>query len=60
MATWSRCAKLRPGRSSDTSVGQIERKYYITDHSDGISRAALLQHEPPPAGDNVVALPDAR
>jgi integrase len=35
----------------DTSIVQIERTYskYITDHSDDISRAALLQHEPPPA-----------
>jgi integrase len=46
----------------DTSIVQIERTYskHITDHSDDISRAALLQHEPPPAGDNVVALPNAR
>jgi integrase len=37
--------------SHDTSVAQIERTYskHITDHSDDISRAALLQHEPPPA-----------
>jgi integrase len=41
----------------DTSIVQIERTYskYIADHSDDISRAALLQHEPP-SGENVVAL----
>jgi len=35
----------------DTSIVQIERTYskFITDHSDSLSRAALLQHEPPPA-----------
>jgi integrase len=46
----------------DTSIVQIERTYskYITDHTDDISRAALLQHEPAPVGDNVVALPNAR
>jgi hypothetical protein len=35
----------------------IERAYskFITEHSDDISRKALLQHEPP-SGDNVVAL----
>ena len=46
----------------NTSVTMIERTYsrYITEHSDDISRAALLQHEPPVAGDNVVALPKAR
>jgi hypothetical protein len=46
----------------NTSVAMIERTYsrYITEHSDDISRAALLQHEPPLAGDNVVALPNAR
>jgi integrase len=33
----------------DTSIVQIERTYskYIADHSDEISRKALLQHEPP-------------
>jgi integrase len=32
----------------DTSVAEIERTYskYITDHTDDISRAALLHHEP--------------
>src|SRR6266436_2415546 len=41
----------------NTSVAMIERTYskYITEHSDDISRKALLQHEPP-SGDNVVAL----
>jgi len=35
--------------SHDTSVAQIERTYskHITDHSDDISRKALLQHELP-------------
>jgi hypothetical protein len=35
----------------DTSIVQIELTYskHITDHGDDISRAALLQHEPPPA-----------
>jgi integrase len=45
--------------SHDTSVQQIETTYskYITDHSDDISRAALLHHEPALAvADNVVAL----
>jgi hypothetical protein len=34
----------------------IEKTYskHITEHSDDISRKALLQHEPP-SGDNVVA-----
>ena len=42
--------------SHDTSVQQVETTYskYITDHSDDISRAALLHHEP--VADNVVAL----
>jgi hypothetical protein len=33
----------------NTSVAMIERHYskYITEHSDDISRAALLRHEPP-------------
>jgi integrase len=41
----------------NTSVAMIERTYskYITEHSDDISRKALLQHEPA-SGDNVVAL----
>ncbi len=41
----------------NTSVRMIEKHYsrYIVEHSDEISRAALLQHEPP-SGDNVVAL----
>ena len=41
----------------NTSVKMIERTYskYITEHSDDISRHALLQHQPP-AADNVVAL----
>jgi integrase len=41
----------------DTSVRMIEKHYskYITEHSDDISRHALLHHEPPVA-DNVVAL----
>ena len=43
----------------NTSVGMIEKHYsrYITEHSDDISRRALLQHEPPaPLADNVVSL----
>jgi integrase len=41
----------------NTSVAMIEKHYsrYITEHSDDISRAALLQPEPP-TGENVVAL----
>ena len=41
----------------NTSVAMIEANYskYIIEHSDDISRMALLQHEPP-AGDNVLAL----
>jgi integrase len=41
----------------NTSVAMIERTYskHITEHSDDISRKALLQHEPP-SGENVVAL----
>jgi integrase len=40
----------------DTSTIEIERTYskHITDHSDDISRAALLHHEP--VADSVVAL----
>ena len=45
----------------NTSVGEIERTYskFILDHSDQLTRAALLDHQPvPPApvADNVVAL----
>lgn len=41
----------------NTSVAMIERTYskYITEHSDEISRKALLQHDPVTGG-NVVAL----
>ena len=41
----------------NTSTKMIERHYskFITEHSDDISRRALLQHEPP-SGENVVAL----
>jgi integrase len=41
----------------NTSVRMIEKHYskYIVEHSDDISRKALLQDEPP-SGDNVVAL----
>jgi len=41
----------------NTSATMIERTYskYITEHSDDISRKALLQHEPP-SDDNVVTL----
>ena len=41
----------------NTSVAMIEKHYskYITEHSDDISRQALLQHEPS-IGENVVAL----
>jgi integrase len=41
----------------NTSVAMIEKTYskYITEHSDDISRRALLQHTPP-SDDNVVAL----
>jgi integrase len=43
----------------NTSVGQIERNYskHITEHSDDHARAALLDLEPPPAGNNVIVLP---
>jgi integrase len=44
----------------NTGVAMIERNYsrYITEHSDDISRKALLQHEEPQAvfADNVIAL----
>jgi integrase len=41
----------------NTSVAMIEKNYskYITEHSDDISRKALLQHESPSC-DNIVAL----
>jgi integrase len=41
----------------NTSVAMIEKTYskHITEHSDDISRKALLQHEPA-SGDNVVVL----
>jgi hypothetical protein len=41
----------------NTSVRMIERHYskYIVEHSDDISRKALLQHEPS-GGDNIVVL----
>jgi len=42
----------------DTSVDQIEAHYsrFITEHSDDISRAALLDLEPVPVGQNVIPL----
>lgn len=42
----------------NTSVGEIERTYsrYIVDHSDQLTRAALIDHAPTPPADNVVAL----
>jgi len=45
------------GSLHNTSVAMIEKHYsrYIVEHSDDISRRALLQHEPPD-GDKVVAL----
>ena len=41
----------------NTSTKMIERHYskFITEHSDDISRHALLHHEPP-SGENIVAL----
>ena len=41
----------------DTSVTEIERHYskYIAEHSDALSRRALLQLDAPPGG-NVVTL----
>jgi integrase len=41
----------------NTSVAMIERTYskHITEHSDDISRKAMLQDEPP-VGDNIIAL----
>jgi integrase len=46
---------------ADTSVQMIERSYsaLITEHSDEISRKALL-HPEPPAAENVVTLADRR
>jgi integrase len=45
----------------DTSVAMVEKNYshFITEHSDAISRKALL-HSEPPSGDNVVALLERR
>jgi integrase len=42
----------------NTSVAMIERTYsrYITEHSDDISRAALLHHVPAPVAGNVVSI----
>jgi integrase len=42
----------------DTSVGQIEANYSrdIAEHSDDHTRAALLDLEPTPTGDNVIPL----
>ena len=42
----------------DTSVSMIEKHYskFIADHSDELSRAALLDHKPTPAADNIVPL----
>lgn len=41
----------------NTSIRMIEKHYskHITEHSDEISRHALLQHEPP-SGENIVSL----
>ena len=41
----------------DTSVAAIEKHYskYIADHSDDLSRAALLDHKPP-GSDNIVSI----
>jgi len=41
----------------NTSVGVIEKTYsaHIAEHSDEISRVALLE-APPPVGDNVVPI----
>jgi integrase len=45
----------------DTSVAMVEKNYshFIPEHSDAISRKALL-HSEPPSGDNIVALPERR
>jgi hypothetical protein len=42
----------------DTSVSMIEKHYskFIADHSDELSRAALLDHKATPAADNIVPL----
>jgi integrase len=42
----------------DTSVGQIERCYsrYVTDHSDALTRAALIDLSTPATGSNIVPL----
>jgi hypothetical protein len=42
----------------NTSVAMIERTYsrYITEHSDDISRAALLHHEPASVASNVIPI----
>jgi Phage integrase family len=42
----------------DTSVSMLEKNYsrHIVDHSDEITRAALLDHQPAPVADNIVAL----
>jgi integrase len=42
----------------DTSVAMIEKhcSKFIADHSDDISRAVLLHHEPAPVADNVVPI----
>ena len=46
----------------DTSVTQIEAHYskYISDHSDQLSRKALLQLEAPSAATNVIEIAKAR
>jgi integrase len=48
--------------SHDTSVAAIERHYsrHILQHSDELSRRALLDHDAPEAVDNVVALATSR
>jgi len=45
----------------DTSVAMLERTYsrFIADHSDALTRRALLDIAPQPAGDKVVALPSS-
>jgi hypothetical protein len=46
----------------DTSVTQIEAHYskYMSDHSDQLSRKALLQLEAPSAATNVIEIAKAR
>ena len=47
----------------DTSVAMIEATYskFITEHSDALTRRALLHHDvPTTTGDNVVALPTSQ